>query len=456
MHPARRKTRDKCFARRIATDYRPAPMQRARFHRNDPIVWCALIALGFLALAWHRLGIPSKIYFDEVHYVKAARKLLTLTRANPEHPMVGKEVIAAAIAVLGDRPLNWRIPSLLFGTAGLFAFGRMLWLLSGRRFATIAGMLLLVTSFAWFIQSRIAMLDMIMAGFGMVALWQFVAATQLPAQSPPTRVRWRLALCGVCLGLALGSKWSVAPVAALPGMTFLLARIKDHGLGAFFRSNTQPVAGISLIEAALWLGALPLAVYWLSYLPAAFYAQAPIDWTDPIGWHVYMLKLQDSVVKLHPYRSVWYQWAIDWRSVWYLYEKIDGAQRGIVLIGNPLSMWAGLPALGWCLWAGLFRRRTDALALAVMYLLSMLLWIVSTKPIQFYYHYLLPGSFLMGCLALALDALWTRGGRWRWVAAGSLAAAIAVFAWFYPIISAAALHEGRKSYVRWMWLHSWR
>jgi hypothetical protein len=31
-----------------------------------------------------------------------------------------------------------------------------------------------------------------------------------------------------------------------------------------------------------------------------------------------------------------------------------------------------------------------------------------------------------------------------------------MFAWFYPIISAAALHDGRHSYVRWMWLRSWR
>ena len=447
---------DKCFAPCNARDYGAAPMQGARFRRNDPILWCAAVALGFLALALHRLGIPSQIYFDEVHYVKAARKLLTLTRANPEHPMVGKEVIAAAIAVLGDRPLNWRSPSLMFGTVGLFAFGRMLWLLSARRFATIAGMLLLATSFAWFIQSRIAMLDMIMAGFGMIALWQFAAAARLPAHSPPTRARWRLAVCGVCLGLSLGAKWSVAPVVALPGLTFLLARLKDHGWRLFSRADTRPVPGISLVEAALWLGALPLAVYWASYLPAAFYPVAPIDWTDPIGWHRYMFKLQDSVVKLHPYRSVWYQWAIDWRSVWYLYEVVDGARRGIVLIGNPVSMWAGLPALGWCLWAGIFRRRTDALALAVLYLASMFLWIVSTKPIQFYYHYLLPGSFLMGCLALALDALWNRGGRWRWAAVAILGAAIAVFVWFYPIISAAVLHEGKKSYVRWMWLHSWR
>ena len=31
-----------------------------------------------------------------------------------------------------------------------------------------------------------------------------------------------------------------------------------------------------------------------------------------------------------------------------------------------------------------------------------------------------------------------------------------MFVWFYPILSAAELHEGRNSFVKWMWLDSWR
>lgn len=427
-------------------------MTPAAVPRRDPLGWSLAIALAFLALCWHRLGIPSKIYFDEIHYVAAARKLLALTRANPEHPMLGKEAIAAVIALFGDRPLVWRIPSALLGALGLFAFGRALWWASGRRFATLAGMVLVATGFLWFIQSRIAMLDMVMAGLAMVALWQFAAATRLPAR----QARWRLAATGLCLGLALGAKWSVAPLALLPGLTFLALRLKAYGWRCFARHDSAPVPGISLAEAAFWLGTLPLAVYWLTYLPAFFYAKDAVDPLAPIAWHRYMLQLQDSVVKLHPYRSVWYQWIADWRAVWYLYEPVDGSQRGIVLIGNPFSMLAGLPALLWCLWAGLRRGRSDALACALLYLATLGMWTVSGKPIQFYYHYLLPSTFLMACLALALDALWQRGGRWRWLPLGALAAAAGMFAYFYPIISAAKLHHGKESYVQWMWLRSWR
>jgi dolichyl-phosphate-mannose-protein mannosyltransferase len=242
----------------------------------------------------------------------------------------------------------------------------------------------------------------------------------------------------------------------LPGLLFLVLRVRDHGLHALWRSETRPVPGISLIEAAFWLGILPLTIYWATYLPTFYYTDRPVGPLSFIEHHRYMFELQDSVKKPHPYRSVWYQWVGNWRAIWYLYEEVDGAQRGVLLIGNPFTMLAGLPALLWCLWASFRHRRDDALAFAVLYFASLGLWLVSSKPVQFYYHYLLPGSFLMACLALALDALWRRGGKWRAVSASSLAIAGAMFLWFYPIISAAKLHEGKRAYLHWMWLRSWR
>lgn len=423
----------------------------ARFSTDrDPWAWCAMIACAFLALCWWHLSIPSKIYFDEIHYVTAARKMLQGLRVNAEHPMLGKSIIAFAIETLGDRPSNWRIPSALFGAFGLFALSRLVWFASGSARATLIATFLVATDFAWFIQSRIAMLDMFMACFGMIALWQFAAAVRLPRQG-----RGRLALGGLSAGLALGSKWSIAPALLVPGLVFLVWRAK-FGPRVFTMARGAPVPGISLVEAGVWLGLVPLTVYWLTFWPAFHWAVNPANPLDPIGWHQNMLKLQDSVVKPHPYRSYWYQWVGNWRAVWYLYQPVDGAQRGIVLIGNPFTMLAGLPALGWALWAGLRKRRWDALGFAVLYLVSLLFWALSGKPVQFYYHYLLPGTFLMICLALALDEVWKRRDRWRWLAPAALAVSAGMFLYFYPIISAGKLCCGRPSFTQWMWLRSWR
>ncbi|MCB2089745.1 MAG: phospholipid carrier-dependent glycosyltransferase, partial [Sphingomonadaceae bacterium] len=123
------------------------------------------------------------------------------------------------------------------------------------------------------------------------------------------------------------------------------------------------------------------------------------------------------------------------------------------LLGNPLTMLLGLPALLWCLWAGIVQRRRDTLAVFVLYAASLGFWIIAAKPVQFYYHYLLPSCFLLIALALALDALWQRGKRRLPIAA--LVASCALFGWFYPILSAAPL-EGPGSFAHWMWLDSWR
>lgn len=426
-------------------------MGRSMTAERDPADWSAVIAVFFLALVWWRLGIPSRIYFDEVHYVTAARHLLDGTRFNPEHPMLGKTVLAAAIAWLGDKPLYWRAPSALAGAIGLFAFGRLMWFATQRRTVTLAAQFLLATNFLWFVESRIAMLDMTMAMLAMVGLWLCTSALRCPATA-----RLRLAGGGIALGLALGAKWSVAPLLVVPGLVFARLKLADTGKRFLWARDGGGVPGVSLPEAALWLGIVPLVVYWLTFWPAFHWTKLPVDPFDPIGWHQYMLQLQDSVVKPHPYRSVWWQWVINERAIWYLYEVVDGVQRGIVLIGNPLTMLAGLPALAWCLWAGLWRGRGDALGFALLYLVSLAFWALSGKPVQFYYHYLLPATFLMGCLALALEAIWQRADRWRWLAPAVLVGSAALFAWFYPIISAAPLSGGKMSYEQWMWLRSWR
>lgn len=418
-------------------------------HPRDPRGWTAAIALAFLALCCVRLTVPAQPYFDEIHYLPAARALLDLSRlANPEHPPLGKELIALGIAVFGDRPLGWRFVPALMGAVGLFAGMRAIWFASLSRFATLAYGVLLATAFPLFVHARIAMLDGIMASFVLVAAWMGAGAFR-----EHETARWRFAVAGAAIGCAMAAKWNAVPLAAVPGLAFLAVRVRVAGWGFLTATRGLPVGGMSLVEAAVWLGALPLAVYALCYAPFAFVAEGAVQPAGLIDLHARMLRLQGNVLNPHPYQSVWYQWVLNSRAIWYLYEPIDGAQRGVLLIGNPLTMLLGLPALAWCAWAGIARRRWDALAVAILYAVSLGMWIVAPKPVQFYYHYLLPSVFLIAALALALDALWRRG--WRWVPLGVLAGSLGLFAFFWPILTAAPL-DGAGAFTRWTWLDGWR
>ena len=155
----------------------------------------------------------------------------------------------------------------------------------------------------------------------------------------------------------------------------------------------------------------------------------------------------------HTYQSNWPQWLLNLRAVWYFYAPADGAQRGVLLIGNPLTMLLGLIALVWCLASGAVRESWSRLAVVIGYAASLGLWVIAPKPVQFYYHYFVPHFFLLGALALALSDL--RRAGLGWLSWGTLAASAGVFAWFYPILAALPL-KGQGSFVTWMWIAGWR
>src|SRR4029077_16249330 len=96
---------------------------------HQPIARSAIIAATIFFIAHFALLIgittPEKFYFDEVHYVPAARQMLLPVMPqpmlNPMHPPLAKQIIAASIRQFGDVPLGWRYPAVLFGALALVA-----------------------------------------------------------------------------------------------------------------------------------------------------------------------------------------------------------------------------------------------------------------------------------------------------------------------------------------------
>ena len=425
----------------------------APYHTADPWLWCIAIPLIFGALASIRLSVPSAPYFDEVHYLPAAREMIAGGRyLNPEHPLLGKQLIALGIQLFGDNPMGWRIMPLIAGMVALGAGMRAIWHASTDRFATAAFGVLLATGFHLFVHSRIAMLDIFMSAFLAIAAWQFAAACREPETG-----RWRLAFTGIAIGCALGSKWNAVPLAVLPGLAFFAARLSAGRRRLIISRRGIPVPGISLAEAFVWLGLLPLGVYALTFAPGYAlgdqYHPSSLAQDGLIALHAQMIDLQQSVLTPHSYQSTWPQWVLNTRGIWYLYEFTDNAQRGVLLIGNPVTMLLGLPALVWCLVTGFWRKEWAKVGMVVGYAVSLGLWLIAPKPVQFYYHYFVPHFFLLGALALALSDIYR--SRFRVWSYGALGFSVLAFAFFLPILSAAAL-EGPMSFTTWAWLEGWR
>ncbi|MDA9918381.1 glycosyltransferase family 39 protein [Erythrobacter sp.] len=425
---------------------------------SDPWVWCIALPLIFGALAAIRLTIPSAPFFDEVHYLPAARELLGIfgdggEYINREHPLLGKELIALGMYVFGDNPLGWRVMPWLAGIAAMAASMRAIWHASHDRFATIAFGVLLATGFHIFIHARIAMLDIFMVAFLAIAAWQFAAAMRKPETG-----RWRLAITGIAIGCALASKWNAVPLAMVPGLTFFAARLSAGRRRLIFSKRGVPVPGISLAEAFVWLGIVPLTVYAATFIPGYWLSEylrpSPLSEMGLFGFHQEILSLQQQVLAPHTYQSTWPQWVSNTRGIWYLYEYTDGAQRGVLLIGNPLTMLLGLPALLWCLITGFWRDDWAKVGVVIGYAVSLGLWLIAPKPVQFYYHYVVPSCFILAALALSLSDL-HRTEKYRWMSYAVLAGSAVMFAVFFPILTASPL-EGPMSFTNWTWISGWR
>ena len=425
---------------------------------NDPLRPTLVLTGLFAVLCGIRLTLPSITYFDEVHYVPAAKALLEgASYVNREHPLLGKHMISLGIMIFGDNAFGWRVMPYLAGVLAFFAMMRAFWLASLSRFASLMFGFLIITGFMLLVHTRLAMLDIFMVAALAVAAWQFAGSLR----EPETAHR-RLLFTGIALGAAMASKWNAIPLATVPGLVIFagcvmerwqagesfFAKIED----VLFAKRALPIPGVSLVQSAFYVGVVPLVIYAATFVPSLLYSDSPMAEGGLIALHTEMLELQSQILQPHPYQSTWGAWLFNLRGIWYLHEYVDEAQRGVLLIGNPASMLLGLPALIWCGYDGFKKRDPAKIAVVIGFAVSLGLWLIAPKSVQFYYHYLVPSVFLMAALALALEALWKVGERGMVMIA--LALSGLMFAYFYPILTAARLTDD-QTFRYYTWIDGW-
>ena len=435
-------------------------LERLKVLSDRPWIVALLVGLAAQLLFTIHIDRPSRIMFDEAHYVPATHALVALERPrNAEHPMVGKEAIGLGMILFGDNVWGWRLPAALAGAltvVGAFAF---LWLLFGSMRTALLGAILLALNQMLFVLSRVGMLDVYL---GLFLMWGLVAMLWAMHGSP-RQVLWRWILGSALLGLAVGVKWAGIPYVALAGLAFVVIRVRDlwpvgggkwPGLPALLTGRNQlHWPGLPTIPALALMGAVSIAVYFLTFLPAFFYAEGRLTLDQLLPLQLDMYAAQTQVLAPHNYQSDWWSWPLMLRPVWFFYEWDDGAQRGVVLLGNPVIMWGGLVAVAACFYAWFRDKAIKPLAMALLWTASLGIYIVIPKSLGFYYYYHASAIFL--CLALAAAFHHFDRGRKRGREEWFLAVALLVFVYFYPIISAAPLRDATR-FNYWMWFDNWR
>jgi dolichyl-phosphate-mannose-protein mannosyltransferase len=429
---------------------RESPSVPAHSTLRNAIVAAIIFVVSHFALL---VGVttPEKFYFDEVHYVPAARQMLEPVlpspMLNPMHPPLAKQLIALSIGAFGDVPLGWRYPGVLFGSLAVVAMYLCGLSLFARQGPAIATALLAFFNQMLFVQSRIAMLDIFALAFRLFAVAAFMHGFRKVRPHP-----W-FALAGFAFGLSIACKWSglfglaicmviVGVIRLMQGWGTQFANPKacdwyQPGLRPNFRS-THFAACFVLLPAIVYLATF-IPLYGLS-IPDLWDAQRRIfsdNTTSAFAGHTYM--------------SVWPSWPLLVRPVWYLFDKIgDDRIAAVVFLGNPLVLWPALPALMVCLRDWVVTRRTDAFLILAFYFGLYLAWVALPRTVGFLYYYLPAATVASLALVYAL----TRGNSPRWLLWLYVAIAFAGFAAMLPI-SAAFVGTSMATFNRLMLFQSW-
>ncbi len=486
-------------------------------------------------LRFVRLEVPHSLVFDETYYVKDAYSFLisgyerswpdkandsfnagnpAVLLATPEyvvHPPVGKWMIAGGMWLFGaDNPFGWRFAAALTGTVSIL----LLTLVAQKLFHSLplsaaAGLLLAVDGHH-LVMSRTSLLDIflmfwILAAFGALLLDRDDGRRRLAARlsraargtkdgRPPAGmllagpwlgIRWWRLAAGVCLGLAVGTKWSglffLAGFGVLTLIWDLSARriagirgwlsggvIKD-GIPAFL--SMVPMAG--LVYVATWTGWIRSddAYYrrWAEANPSAQWGWLPDSVRSLAHYHLEAYKFHQGLGSEHPYEASAWSWLVMGRPTSFYYQapqqgtsgcEVSNCASAILSVGNPLVWWGATISLVVLLfwWAG--RRDWRAGAVLAGVGAGYLPWFLYPERTMFYFYAVSFEPFLVlalvYCLGLVLGR--TTDPPWRrrsglYLVVLFVAGVVLLSAFFYPVWAAETI-----PYQQWrfrMWMPSW-
>ena len=332
----------------------------------------------------------EKIYIDGAKSILAHRGIL-----NPEHPPLGKFLIAGGMALAGDNPLGWRLAGMLCGAVSVALV--FLWtylLLRDHPLALTAALLTLFNNFI-FVMSRNASLDVPMFMFVLLGLTGFTAALQCDVGIGLRRLL--LVLSGAAFGLAGACKWTaLVPLCATWLVALLLLAwhtFQRHRMTEELCIPAQNLRNSGLVFLVFSLIAMPLTFYTVAFIPVLRSTHTPFSLAEVVRVQVAMWTMSKQVVGNRAIFSPWYRWPLQTTPV----------RAYSYLIGNPAVMWLGLLAIVVCM-ARLWKRVSLPEGLIVLfYSTSLLQWMVVPRKITYYYYYFPAAMFLSVAIAIALS-----------------------------------------------------
>ena len=458
----------------------------------------------------------NSTYFDEIYHARTAYEFIEKLKVLEwTHPPLGKVFIMLGIQAFGMTPFGWRFAGTLFGVLML----PLLYLFAKRLFrktewAALATVFFAV-DFMHFAQTRISTIDTYITFFVM-AMYYFMykyytmsfygapdtAAEEAQARRPRTARKREpgmdaayrktlipLLCSGICMGLGIACKWPGMYAGLGLAVIFFLTLFRRYREYAHAKANRMGApydqfpryALRTCLWCLLFFIAIPAVIYLLSYIPYylggslyplregnRLFTEYPLfakllpDGAigNFIGAVVQnqrdMFSYHSKLVSEHPYASAWWSWILNIRPIFYYSRVVSETMRqGISAFGNPVVWIGGLVSMGILAYRCWKKPDRRLLFLFIAYLAQLLPWALVSRT-TYIYHYFPSVPFLALFLTFALRELFGKApGKRRFAPLGVAAAAVILFALFYPVLSGLAVPSGYvNTFLR--WLPSWQ
>lgn len=412
-------------------------------------------------------------YFDEIYHARTAFEHLHGMNAYEwTHPPLGKVLMMVGVQIFGMTPFGWRFMGALVGVLMVPLMYLMVKQLTKDTKLSFIAMALMALDSMHFTQTRIATIDSYAVFWIMLMyLFMFRYCQMSWNRESLGKTLVPLGLCGVTMGIAWATKWVGLYASAGLAILFfwtVFRRMREAfalrraGQAKQFSQNMKNLI-ITLAFCVLFFIVIPVLIYYFSYYwllrPEGVRTFGDMLSSERVNR---VIELQKSIYGYHAglggdthyFRSPWYQWPIIWWPMWY-YSGTgfmpEGMISSISCMGNPAVWWFGLAAILFVTVRMCWVRRASRKDVMVVigFASQFLPWVIVPRS-TFIYHYFASVPFIICASALLLDAIRKKNEKaFSAVSGGLLAAALILFAAFYPLESGLPCSRDYAKYLRW-------
>lgn len=414
-------------------------MDLALLRRIAPI---SLILSFALTLRLWRLDSPKGYIFDEVYYAKNANSLITSgVELDPQggaefivHPPLGKWLIGIGIKLFGNNEFGWRISAAIFGTASILIIYLVAKQLFKSEFLSLSAALLMAFDGLHLVLSRIALLDIFLMFFILVAFYFLIKENF-----------W---LSGLAIGLGISSKWSALFI--IPFLILLTISYKKINLTQLLERLTQFIL-------------LPLSIYFTSW---SGWLLSDKGWgressSNPItslwNYHLEILNFHTNLVEAHSYSANPWSWLVLGRPTSFYYETPTNCGSGecaqeILAIGTPILWWTAIIAIAITIGLFIQNRGVKPQIILAGFAGTYLPWFMFQDRTMFFFYAISTLPFLILAIIYCFNQLLKHQNHRIFISAFIILVAIN-FIYFVPVFIGLEI-----PYSQWldrMWLPSW-